>query len=199
MTATTTGMTTATTTATAPEQRDRQSARFTAHTPATAAGRARDALTRLWERHGDDVGAMVRTMAGSPSVLEGYLELSRAMKRTTLPRSLSEQISLSIQQRLDCATCLAAHTAAAREAGLTDVDIALARAGTASDLATAALIAYANQVHQAPATVTSEQIDDLRRLGRSDRQLLDVVGLVTLNHLTGAFNLVHPVRASRPD
>jgi AhpD family alkylhydroperoxidase len=191
-------MTTATTTTdpmSETEQRARHAPRFTAHTPATATGRARDALTRLWERHGDDVGVMARTMSGSPSVLEGYLELSRAMKRTTVPRSLSEQISLSIQQQLDCAMCLAAHTAAGREAGLSDLDIALARAGTASDPAAAALIAYANQVHQAPATVTGEQIDELRRLGHSDRRLLDVVGLVALNHLTGAFNLVaglHP-------
>ncbi len=91
--------------------------------------------------------------------------------------------------------CIAAHTAAARAAGLSEDDIALARAGTASDPAAAALIAYANRVHQAPATVSSQQIGDLRRLGHSDRQLLDVVGLVALNQLTGAFNLVaglHP-------
>jgi AhpD family alkylhydroperoxidase len=169
--------------------------RFVQHTPATATGRARDALARLWDRHGDDVGTMTRTMAGSSSLLEGYLDLSRAMKRTTLPRTLSEQISLSIQQRLDCDTCLAAHTAAARAAGLSDADILLARAGTATDPSAAALIAYSNQVHQAPTTITDVQIDDLRRLGYSDRQLLDVVGLVALNHLTGAFNLVaglHP-------
>ena len=117
------------------------------------------------------------------------------MKRTTLSRPLSEQISLSIQQRLDCAMCLAAHTSAARAVGLSDDDIALARAGTATDPAAAALLAYATQVHQAPATVPRAQSDPLRRLGHSDRQLLDVVGLVALNHLTGAFNLVagfHP-------
>ncbi len=164
--------------------------RFPAHTPATAAGRARVALTRLWDRHGDQVGVMTRTMAGSPSVLDGYLELSRAMKCTALPRPLSEQISLSIQQHLDCALCLASRTTAAREAGLSDDDIALARSGTAIEPAAAALIAYANQVHRAPASVTSEQIDELRRLGHSDPQLLDVVALVELNHLTGAFNLV---------
>lgn len=175
--------------------------RFPAHTPATTTGRARDALTRLWDRHGDNVGTMTRTMAGSPSVLDGYLELSRAMKRATLPRSLSEQISLSIQQELACDMCLAAHTSAARAVGLSDVDIALARAGTATDPAAAALIAYANQVHRDPFSVTTEQIDDLRRLGHSDRQLLDVVGLVALNHLTGAFNLVtglHPEHATAP-
>lgn len=187
-------MTTATRPTTLTEQHE-SSPRFTAHSPTTATGRARDALTLLWDRHGDNLSAMTRTMAGSSSLLEGYLDLSRAMKRTTLSRPLSEQISLSIQQQLDCAMCLAAHTSAARAAGLSDDDIALARAGTATDPAAAALIAYAAQVHRAPATVTSEQLDHLRRLGHSDRQLLDVVGLVALNHLTGAVNLVaglHP-------
>jgi AhpD family alkylhydroperoxidase len=189
-------MTTTTTITTETETKHQESSpRFTAHTPTTATGRARHALTALWDRHGDNLSTMTRTMAGSPSLLEGYLDLSRAMKRTTLPRPLSEQISLSIQQQLDCAMCLAAHTSAARAAGLSDADIALARAGTATDPAAAALIAYATQVHQAPTTVTSQQIDHLRRLGHSDRQLLDVVGLVALNHLTGSFNLVaglHP-------
>jgi len=188
-------MSTTTTEPTPQTEPHRSPPRFTAHTPTTATGRASEALSRLWDRHGGNVGAMARTMAGSPSVLEGYLELSRAMKRSTLPRPLAEQISLSIQHRLGCAMCIAAHTAAARAAGLSDDDIALARAGTANIAASAALIAYATQVHQAPAFVTSEQIDDLRLLGYSDRQLLDVVGLVALNHLTGAFNLVaglHP-------
>ena len=91
------------------------------------------------------------------------------------------------------------HVGSTRAVGLSDDDIALARAGTATDPAAAALIAYATRVHQAPATVTSPQIDHLRRLGHSDRQLLDVVGLVALNHLTGAFNLVaglHPEQDS---
>jgi hypothetical protein len=34
------------------------------------------------------------------------------------------------------------------------------------------------------------QVEDLHDLGYSDRELADVVGMVTLNVLTGAFNLV---------
>lgn len=164
--------------------------RFRAHTPASAVGRARDALDSLWQRHGGDVGVMTRTMAGSPSLLEGYLELSRAMKRSTLPRPVSELVSLAIQQRLECALCLASHTAAARAAGVSDADITLARAGTATDPAVAALLAFAVMVHATPAAVTADVIDGLRHSGFTDRQLLDVVGLVALNHLTGSFNLV---------
>jgi hypothetical protein len=45
-------------------------------TPETARGTARDLLTDLVARHGQ-VGDMVSTMAHSPAVLGGYLQLSR--------------------------------------------------------------------------------------------------------------------------
>ncbi|MFC7358805.1 hypothetical protein [Nocardioides astragali] len=50
----------------------------------------------LVERHGQ-VGAMVRTMAHSPAVLGGYLQLSRGMKRAKLDRRTSELVSIALQ------------------------------------------------------------------------------------------------------
>ena len=41
-----------------------------------------------------------------------------------------------------------------------------------------------------PSTLTDADVDELRAHGWSDRALADVVGLVALNQLTGAFNLV---------
>lgn len=163
--------------------------RFPAHTPETAVGRAGELLGQIVARNGS-AGPMVRTMAGSPSVLGGYLELSRAMKRSRLDRALSERISLTVQAHLGCALCIAAHTAGARAAGVSDDEIELAKEGTSGDPAIAALVGFARQVHTEPAAVTSDQIEHLRRLGYRDRDVLDVVGLVALNVLTGAFNLV---------
>src|SRR3954470_12117948 len=97
-------------------------ARLTPLAPADAPERSRHLLQEIVERHGE-VGAMTATMANSPALLQGYLELSRAMKRIKLPRTLSEKISLAVQEWLGCALCLAAHTEAARAAGLSDTDI----------------------------------------------------------------------------
>jgi AhpD family alkylhydroperoxidase len=175
-------------------QPNRPASRFPAHTPETVSGRSRETLAPLWQRHGDDLSVMVRTMAGSPAVLEGYLGLRRAMKRSAVPRRQSEQIALAIQQRLGCEECLAAHTAAGLAAGLDDAEVAMAREGAASDPREAALIAYAIGVHENPAGTSEATIDELRSLGYTDQQLLDVVGLVSLNHLTGSFNLVTGIR-----
>jgi AhpD family alkylhydroperoxidase len=157
--------------------------------PEQASGTARTLLGGIVDRHGD-AGPMVRTMAHSPALLGGYLELSRAMKRSAIPRPLSERISLAVQEWLGCALCLEAHAAAGRAAGLTDADIALARQGTATDAREAALITYAIRVLTEPGTLADADVDELRGYGWSDRVLADVVGLVALNQLTGAFNLV---------
>jgi AhpD family alkylhydroperoxidase len=164
-------------------------ARFEPLTPDTATRRAADLLADIVDRNGS-AGQMVRTMAHSPAVLQGYLELSRAMKRSRLDRAVSERISLAVQAELGCELCLAAHTEAALAAGVERFEVELAKQGTSSVVDIAALVAFARQVHTAPATVSADDLDTLRRLGYRDRDLLDVVGLVALNVLTGTFNLV---------
>ena len=163
--------------------------RFAAHTPETATGKAAELLGDIVNRNGS-AGPMVRTMAGSPSLLGGYLDLSRAMKRSRLARALSERVSLAVQATLGCRLCLAAHTSGARAAGVDEAEIELAKQGTSADPATAALVAFARRIHTEPASVTDADIEVLRRHGYRDRDVLDVVGLVALNVLTGTFNLV---------
>jgi AhpD family alkylhydroperoxidase len=146
-------------------------------------------LAEIIDRHGD-AGPMARTMAHSPALLQGYLELSRAMKRVALPRRLSEQVSIAVQEWIGCELCKAAHADAGRAAGLTETDIALAREATATDAREAALLIYAVRVLTEPDAISDADLDDLHHHGWSDRVLADVVGLVALNQLTGSFNLV---------
>jgi alkylhydroperoxidase family enzyme len=85
-------------------------------------------------------------------------------------------------------------TGRAREL-LDETDIALARQGTATDAKIAAMVAFGQQVIAAPAEVTDEQVDELRELGYTEEQIAEVVGLVSLQLLTGAFNLVAGIHA----
>ncbi|HEX6353117.1 carboxymuconolactone decarboxylase family protein [Actinophytocola sp.] len=157
--------------------------------PENAPDKSRELLDGIISRHGS-VGDMVATMAHSPALLQGYLDLSRAMKRVKLPRRVSEKVSLAAQGWIGCQTCMAAHVAAARAAGLSDTDIAMAREATATDEREAALLTFAVRVLAEPASITADDVDELRAHGWTDRTIADVVGLVSLNLLTGAFNLV---------
>ena len=61
--------------------------------PEQATSTARTLLAGIIDRHGD-----AGVMAHSPALLQGYLDLSRAMKRSALPRPISEKISLAVQE-----------------------------------------------------------------------------------------------------
>jgi AhpD family alkylhydroperoxidase len=161
--------------------------------PVDVPDKSRELLEGIIGRHGS-TGDMVATMAHSPALLQGYLDLSKAMKRVKLSRQLSEKLALAVQSWIGCETCLAAHTEAGRAAGLSEIDIALAREATATDQREAALVAFAVRVLAEPSSITSEDIAELRGHGWSDRVIAEVVGLVSLNLLTGAFNLVAGIK-----
>ncbi|MGW3352784.1 carboxymuconolactone decarboxylase family protein [Nonomuraea rubra] len=163
--------------------------------PATAPGRSKDLLQDILDRRGS-VGEMVATMAHSPALLEGYLNLSRAMKRVKLPRALSEKVSLAVQEWIGCGTCMQAHIEAGRAAGLSEADIVLARQGTSTDAREAALIAVAVRVLAEPSSLTDADVAELREHGWSDRIIAEIVGVVALNFLTGAFNLLAGLQPS---
>jgi AhpD family alkylhydroperoxidase len=170
--------------------------RFPEHTVESAVGKGAELLGDIVARNGS-AGPMVRTMAGSPSVITGYLDLSRAMKRSRLDRALAERISLAVQAVLGCALCLAAHTSAARAAGVSDEEIDLAKQGTSDDPRVAAIVSFGRRIHIEPSSITAEDVEALRSLGYRDRDVLDVVGLVALNVLTGSFNLVAGLEPER--
>lgn len=158
-------------------------------TPDTARGAAQEMLGELAGRHGQ-VGAMVSTMAHSPAVLGGYLQLSRAMKRAKLSRRVSELVSIAVQTQQGCRLCLESHVNAALALGLSEADVDAARQGKSAEPRTAAMISLGLAVYRDPTAITDAQIDELRSFGYTDRDIADVVGVVALNVLTGAFNLL---------
>ena len=159
-----------------------------------AQGTARELLNELVERGGEP-GPMVRAMANAPALLRGYLDLTRAMKRSHIDRRITERINLAVHEWLSCDYCLVAHTRAARQLGVPENEIRLARQGTSSDPAIAAIVAFAQQVLAAPAETSDADLERLRAHGYRDEQIAEVAGLVALQLLTGAFNLIAGIHA----
>jgi AhpD family alkylhydroperoxidase len=160
-----------------------------------AQGKAAELLDELVQRGGEP-GPMVRAMANAPALLRGYLDLSRAMKRSHIDRRITERINLVVHEWLSCDYCLVAHTRAARQLGVPDSEIQLARQGTSSEPAIAAIVAFAQQVLGAPAEIGDVDVGRLRAYGYRDEQIAEVAGLVGLQLLTGAFNLIAGIHAS---
>ena len=157
-------------------------------------GKARDLLDELVQRGGEP-GQMVRAMANAPALLRGYLDLTRAMKRSHIDRRVTERINLAVHEWLGCDYCLVAHTRAARKLGVPESEIQLARQGTSSDPAIAAIVAFAQQVLAAPGEIGDADVERLRAHGYRDEQIAEVAGLVALQLLTGSFNLIAGIHA----
>ena len=62
--------------------------------------------------------------------------------------------------------------------------------------ATAAIVAFAQQVLAAPAEIGDADVDGLRTHRFRDEQIAEVAGLVALQLLTGAFNLIADIHAT---
>jgi uncharacterized peroxidase-related enzyme len=162
-------------------------ARLTQISHEAASGRARELLDAIKDRLGL-VPNMTRAMANSPAALDGYLQLSGALGKGTLPARAREQIALAVAQANACDYCLAAHSAVGRMVGLTADQIRDSRLGTAVDPRADALIRFALKVVDARGRVDDTDLEEVRRAGFDDAAIAEVVANVALHVFTNYFN-----------
>ena len=154
------------------------------HTTREDVRRSFDAI----EKHLGVVPNMMRTMAQSPRVLEGYLALSGALSRGRLPAPLREQIAIAIAENNACNYCLSAHSALGRKAGLSDDQLAASRDGHAADIKANAALQFAVAVLQRHGGVSDQEFARVRDAGFSDGEIAEIIAHVALNVLTNYFN-----------
>jgi uncharacterized peroxidase-related enzyme len=162
-------------------------ARLTQISPEAASGRSRELLDAVKARLGL-VPNMTRAMANAPAALDGYLQLSAAVGKGTLPARLREQIALAVAQANGCDYCLGAHSAVGRMVGLTADHIRDSRLGTAVDPKADALIRLALKVVDARGRVSDTDLEEVRRAGFDDAAIAEVVANVALHVFTNYFN-----------
>jgi uncharacterized peroxidase-related enzyme len=154
-----------------------------------AAGRTRTLLDGVQAALGITPN-MMKTMAHSPAVLEGYLGLSGALSKGALEPKLREQIALAVAQANACDYCLSAHSVLGKAAGLGPEEVTTARRGSASDPKAEAGLRFAQDVVRQRGQVTDESFARVRRAGYSDAEIAEVIAHVALNLLTNYFNSV---------
>jgi uncharacterized peroxidase-related enzyme len=172
-----------------PEPGDKIMSRFNTISPESATGTAKDLLEVVRNKLGI-VPNMMRAMANSPAVLEGYLQLSGSLAKGTLSAKVREQLALSISEANHCDYCVAAHSAIGRSVGLNTDQIRDSRLGTAVEPRTEAVIRFARKLIYARGQVGAEDVQEVRDAGFDDAAIAEVVGHVALNVFTNYFNIV---------
>ncbi len=163
------------------------------HTPATidAAPAAAQPLLEAVKKQIGSAPNLFRVVANSPAALEGYLALSGALAKGSLPAPTRERIALAVAQINGCQYCLSAHTLMGRNlAKLGDAEIAANRHGQSLDPKADAAVRFAALLVHERGHVSDAAIDAVRSAGYDDAQIVEIVQHVALNTWTNYLNSV---------
>jgi uncharacterized peroxidase-related enzyme len=162
-------------------------------TPATIAD-APEKAQPLLEAVNKQLGVvpnMFRLISTSPQALEGYLGMSGALSKGTLPAATRERIALAVAEVNGCDYCLSAHTYLGRNlAHLDDAEITANRSGASNDPRADAAVRFAANVARARGHVGDADLAAVRLAGYTDAQIVEIVQHVALNTWTNYFNEV---------
>jgi uncharacterized peroxidase-related enzyme len=172
-------------------------ARLTTIQPTEATGRTKELLEGVQRKLGVTPN-MMKTMANSPAVLEGYLNFSGALAKGTLSGGVREQIALTVAETNRCAYCLSAHTALGKGAGLSDYELSAARTAESADPKTTAALVFARTVTQSGGRITDADMEAIRAAGYTEGEIAEVLAAVALNVFTNYFNIAAQVEVDFP-
>ncbi|MCX7041395.1 MAG: carboxymuconolactone decarboxylase family protein [Gammaproteobacteria bacterium] len=134
---------------------------------------------------------LFRLAAVSPAALEGYLGMSGALAKGTLPAPTRERIALAVAQINGCGYCLSAHTYLGKNlAKLDDAEIAANRNGTSNDAKADAAVRFAAKVTTQRGKVSSGDVEAVIAAGYTQAQVIEIVQHVALNTWTNYLNEV---------
>jgi uncharacterized peroxidase-related enzyme len=134
---------------------------------------------------------LFRMVGTSPAALEGYLGMSAALAKGSLPAATRERIALAVAEINGCQYCLSAHTYLGRNlAKLDDAEMAANRRGRSTDATADAAVHFASRVAQLRGQVSPADFAAVKDAGYSDAQIIEIVQHVALNVWTNYINTV---------
>lgn len=162
-------------------------------TPATIAEAplAAQPLLEAVQKQIGTVPNLFRTVSNSPAALEGYLGLSGALGKGSLPAATRERIALAVAEINGCAYCLSAHSYLGKHlAKLDDAEILANRMGHSNDAKADAAVHFAALVTKARGHVSDDEVQAVKQAGYDDAQVVEIVLHVALNTWTNYINEV---------
>ena len=137
--------------------------------------------------------------SNSPAALEGLLSLSGALSNGALDAATRERIALAVANVNGCDYCNSAHTFIAKNiAKLSDDEIAKNREGRSSDAKADAAVRLARQIALTRGEASAADIENAKKAGLSDAELVEVVAHVALNSFTNYLNHVFETTVDFP-
>lgn len=162
--------------------------RLQALNPETTTGKSKELFNGIQSKLGM-VPNMMRTMGNSPAVLEGYLNLSGALSKSSIGAKMGELIALAVSQENSCDYCLSAHTFIG--ANLVKIDSASlqsARTAESSNEKVQTGLVFAKKLVTTRGRVSDEDVQIVKDAGYTEGEIGEIIAHVALNVFTNYFN-----------
>lgn len=131
---------------------------------------------------------MLRMMAASPALLNGYLGISAGLASGKLSPKLREQIAILIAQKNTCDYCMSAHTYIGKAVGVSQDDLIKSRESQSSDPKAQAALRFASALVDKKGEVSDTDWQAIKTAGFSDEEIAEIIGVVGESFLTNFFN-----------
>jgi len=171
--------------------------RITAIDPAESTGKVKQLLNGVQSVLGMTPNLM-KTLASSPTALEGYLTLSKTLSAGSLDDKFREQAALAVAQANSCECCLSAHSAIGKMVGLTTDEIFASRESHSADAKRGAGLKFAQEIVVRRGELPDTSIAAVRAAGYTDGEIAEIVLNVAINIFTNYFNHVAQTEVDFP-
>jgi AhpD family alkylhydroperoxidase len=135
--------------------------RIKAIDPAMAKGKAKELLDAVVSKYGGAPNSF-KTMAHSPAVLQGFLDLSGTLEGGVLPFETRYQIAIAVSELNGCPYCLSAFTAIGKSGGMKDETLAMCRTAGSTDPKIDAILKFAAAIVRKRGSVTDEDFEKVK-------------------------------------
>jgi len=162
-----------------------------------ATGKARELLDTVHSQFGATPNLM-RNLANSPAVLGAYVNFYTALASGLLDRKLHDQIAIVVADANGCEYCLSAHIALGRKAGLSEQQLAAARALNTGIGRTDTALRFAREIVVGRGQIIPAQFEAVRRPGFSDGEIVEIIAHVAVNIFTNYFNNINQTEVDFP-
>jgi AhpD family alkylhydroperoxidase len=160
---------------------------LTVHSPTSAPKKAREDLQAVADRYGF-VPNLMGVMAGAPSLLKAYFQISELFSRTSLTAVEQQVVLLTVSASNGCDYCMAAHSVAARMQKVPDEVVRALREGLSlADARLQSLRALAADIIERRGRPAEPTVAAFFAAGYAPEQFLEVilgVGMKTLSNYT---------------
>jgi uncharacterized peroxidase-related enzyme len=152
--------------------------RLQVHDPETTKGWSGRLLKKVAEQRGV-VPNMMKAMANSEWVLDGFLTLNGNLGQGRLGARLIKEITLATSEFNGCEYCVSAHTEMARKADLLTPEQSLAaRRFQGVDEKSTAALAFAKSVLESKGKVGKAALDAVKAAGFGDAEVVEMLAVI---------------------